>query len=552
MEKKRNILVETIIIIILGVFSVYKIHLGLHFDESINVAMGDMLLKGKGFLVENWTTLQFSGLFIAPFLWIYSIFFEGIVGKLLFLRYVYLIFQAMLAFFTFKTIRKHTNRRNAWLAGLCVFVYVFSWQAITYKSILFWGCLLMILCFIRYYDTDKVVWLLLAAVSLCIAVLGFSGAVLMLVPAVYLSYQKDHSVKPGIIFIFVCFILACLVLGYASAGNTVEEVLFGMKQVLNADAYSESMLHKVIRIGGSLVIISTISIALYVSMNKLLNRFVRNKSRNVHFLMTVILLIFLFVMCVARIESISASRVWYALMILFVWIPFDSRILVDEGRMHEEKRKWMLTFFYWPSVFMIASIMIATNQYIVPTIYGGILGLIGIVAVYPIKNRKIELNDVAVILLVVSFFVFVPDQSGADKLLQKRECIDIGPARGIYVSEYGMDDYNRACNVVQNNVTDEDSLLITGNNFKVNGYLCTEADYGVYSPFNVSADAHKLYDYYWADLDRLPSIILYDTREGMDIDTWLESDIGKLFAQYFDLDKKDVYEDYYVLRRKRI
>lgn len=154
METKMKKRVSDIVLYIIGVlllfFLVRRLYYTVsHYDEVFNIYVSYMTVgMGKRHLVENLMMMSMGNLFNLPFISIFYHITGGMEGIVLFMRYMYLGLNLLLAAIFYGCFHRRLGKRTCLLFGLVLVSYApFSIYSIWYDSValffLLAGCMLL-------------------------------------------------------------------------------------------------------------------------------------------------------------------------------------------------------------------------------------------------------------------------------------------------------------------------------------------------------------------------------------------------------------------------
>lgn len=543
--KKRNIYI--IVVLSIVVYSVFKIRFGLNTDEIGTVGEGITLFKGTALINENWSYLQSSGLFTAPFAALYSWITGGLEGWLLFMRYIYLIIQLLISVAIYNSL-KIEYPKSAPIVALMNYLYVFNWSSVQYKSLLIWGATLTFLCIYNWIRTNKKIYLVIGGLSLCVAVLGYPSSILLVVPAVVaiVIYSKEKKCVPTMIFIGTCLMVGLAIVLPIIARFGVGRVVVCAREILSNDLYKESTLSKAVR-----NILPIIAIGLVENtIGFLVEHIAKKKNREFKHRNLICMLVFmliLVVICAFRIESAGPSRIWYILLAVFLMFP--TFLKWNKGVSDLGKKKLLLLSFI-PCLFLLLSIFLASNQGIAIIAYGAILGLYGLTILFiETSQSKSFVYMFTGVLMLISMF-FVADQvGGSNNMLWKKVRFENGIAKGLYSSEEVVSKYDSIYNTVKKTVRDGNKLLLVGADNMASGYFDTKSVHATPMSAFIVWDSTIYGKYYELNPDRYPEIIIIDTDYIANQSEFYEtSTLGRFIKENYNIENCQEVEGYSVIK----
>ena len=218
--------------------TVKVIFVGFSADEEYQLLLTYRLAKGDRLFREVWDTLQTSAFYGQLFTWIYLKIFHTTTGLLLFLRLCGVATQGAVSLFLFLTLKKHLKMENALLLSATFFCTYAKLVAMPeFSNLQTWGLTVMLCLLWRVMDltceanhgassetqsaeakekprrtsgdtSKETVFLILAALFFCVAVLASACLILIPVVAVFLFRMKQGGgVHRNLIFWETC--LAC-------------------------------------------------------------------------------------------------------------------------------------------------------------------------------------------------------------------------------------------------------------------------------------------------------------------------------------------------------
>ena len=519
-------------------FAIYKTQFGYHFDEIFLIDLGDVILKGTKPISENWIHLQLGGYILLPFYALFKLIFRSYDGIIIFFRLLYVIINIGVSIYIYHTLKKHFSPFHATVIAVINLLFYSGFATIQYKQCLYWFVLLCMLSIINYSDTNKIRYLIFAALSLCAAILFYIGAVIMVIPcaiAICKLHNGNHF-RALAVFLGTCAICGSLFLVYVLSQTPFSELCYGFMQILTSDGYSENVIHKLIKVFLPVIIIF-IAIHLLLFGSKYLFKKIKPFTSDELF-MSIISIAFLIVICAMKPETITVSRVWYCLLLTFCWTPY---FLIKKKC---SNHNLVIYAFFLPSIFVMVCIAICTNQGIAIVSHGCIMGLYALIL---LLDKRSILTYTIIGILFISFLYFIPDQNPANAtVLTARTKLTSGPAKGIRVTEDVKEVYDELCYLTDTYTDEHDKLLILTTRHGAMGYLNSLAKCAIYSTYYVPLDSEKIIPYYEHNPNQKPSIILLDKEQITSWHDWEQSDVGQYLLSF---DYQTIKEDgnYYIL-----
>ena len=206
-------------------------------DEMHYVATALRFCKGDAFLVDDWSPEQLNGFLLLPFVMLYKIIFRTTDGIILYFRFLYLIFKALITIYSIHRLKRAQTLNVYTLIG--VFCYYFftpyNIDALSYNTIPL--SMIFLICIIILTDRASVWDYYLCGILLSIAVLSqpfiailyFIGLIASIFYSLYVHFTKHNPVpilylkKYMILTAGVCSIAAIFLLVLLSRA-TISEV----------------------------------------------------------------------------------------------------------------------------------------------------------------------------------------------------------------------------------------------------------------------------------------------------------------------------------------
>lgn len=531
--------------IVMSLFMIYKIHLGLHFDEAYLVDLGKVKMDGIKGVTEYWDILQMAGYILYPFIYLYHLALGSYEGVILYFRYIYLCIHTCITIYSYYTIVNIWGKRQARVISSIAFLFSFYWYSVCYRSILFWGLLLVILFILRYSSTGNFKFIVFSAIAFCVATLCYPTLIFMVIPFSMFLIRVGSSRKEVILFWCTCIIVALLV----AAGLVVESGWGIFDSWQYSVSYDEDMdhIHKIKTcIGIILVFLSGVAVRYFYQSNKR----IMTKIQNYNMLVFFIIVAFLGAIVVARPMSAGVSRFWYTyVLFFFLMLPecYECNQVYEHGII-----KYL---FFIPSIWLIFIIALSTANGVAIAAYGCVFGIMGLLICLTDKSMENDIfSRVLVMTIILMFlfcmFFFVPDNElGSSNIFWKRYYITDGPGKGIKVTEESYNNYKSINDVVSKYVMPRDSVFILGNGYRSYGFLCTEAKQATNRAYFVSPKSKRIVEYFESNIEMIPSVIMIDG--SLIAESWdtygmweEESALGVYINQHYTF--YDRYGDWYI------
>lgn len=519
-------------LLILFIFSLYKITLGVHGDELHTVALGDMIVSGNSFFKETWFYLQMSAVVNAPFIWIYKMMTGSADGIVLILRVISDLFQLLITLFFYKTFRDYFEEKYVMCASTIIFMYSPDFRNMVYKVELIWFSILIICFLFHFLKTGKSVYLIATGVCISLSVLCYPPSAILLFFVcgdLYLLHKRKccsmNALKSMGIIILTCAICGMLFLIYVFATIGINNfikffpIVFADENV-TGNLYTK-LLHPVLKVLAFSVF--AIVPVLLVSKIKFLKLLV-NKLR-----LPIVSILFLFAFLgqtfiERRCISWHIITYPYALALAFCILLFWNN--------HTENTDSVFYIFEVMCIGVVISMIIASNQGNISCVMGMLIAMVLMLIwpestnVGPFSNLILkEKKCYALTILVISLFTFIypvyewetTNFNSLDELKQcsvftDRELAGYGPLKGIKLGKRFTPQYKKMYDVMIENVNDGEKLCILADGLGAAsaGYLCKNINYSTYSPQGGSeiGISDKLVNYYELNPNMIPDVVI--------------------------------------------
>lgn len=274
-DKKEDI-VFCVLCCLFALFMLFKIRFGLHYDEGYLVDLGKLKIDRIHSITQCWDVLQMSGWIVYPLLLLYRTVTGGYEGSILFIRVIYILIHLLIAIYVYTTVRLFWTKKQARVASLLSFLFLFHWYTICYKSVLYWGVMLTILFLLRYTYFKKRRYIVVGSIIFSVAVLAYPSLVLLTIPiSSYFIGTKEIQNKDLIVFWGVCIFCAIVFLIGIAAESSLETLLQTYQYTISYESSNSS--HKLITLIELTVIYIIVNMCLrYYFKNRWINKRIRN------------------------------------------------------------------------------------------------------------------------------------------------------------------------------------------------------------------------------------------------------------------------------------
>lgn len=533
---------------LLTVLLIFKVHFGLFHDEVYLLNSGKLALGPLHHFTQIWDYLQLEGYFQALFMGPYQAITGGYEGVLLYMRYVYVFIQLVLSVYTYFTTRLYWSERQAQAASVAVYLYVFSFYSVQYKSIFYWTTLLTILLLLRWHYSGKEGYLVLSALILSGGVLCYPTLAIYIIPTTAFVWKYGNGNRKEIgIYWGICVACAALFI-FSVLKEMPLSTLAGIYTYMTGRAnHNFSGVPKRTAIVFAVFAVAGGTSFLFNKWKRLSGMF-----QDPYLFATAFTWLGLFVIISAKYQTASASRVWYIFVFLFAYLFLQRKDTLKTAA-HADLIEAL--FYDW-SLWALLAIDLATNQDLAIVAYGSVFGLIGAILVLSDEKdcnyigAKPLVGSVLLILLCSTIF-FVPDENmmvESSHIFQKRETITSGAGKGLYVTAYTKDMYDVSDTIAQKYIDKSDKLMLIGDAFDYVIPLSSSAEevahLGNDAPFGGLRVRYCEMFPEWA-----PTVVAVKTDIIGDYDAWIDqSALGQYLQAHYDTDHAVRFENWLIIR----
>jgi len=481
---KRLIQAVLILLSVLATIKIYFLQMGI--DEEYAVTMAYRIASGEVLFLELWEPHQTSGFLSAFLIRIFVSVTDSLDYLVLYLRVAGSLIQAAISIFLYHTCKKIVAEDAAFMAALFFYNTLPKWiQSPEFANMMIWFSTLAFLCLLRFYlgKSGNPVWLVLAGISLCGMILAYPScilAVLVFLPAMWMLDKKGF-VKSALWLTGTCILLAVSYIGYYLQQMSLDELLYGMSQMMTDGTHENTVLERVSEYGRELaellphvLLVTGITLLVTAIIKKVIPaaRAVSGWK------------IYLFVMIMtAQTEQVICwlmdSLVLHYPLIYF-YLLYGAGIAVMLRTPKEQRSSQMKAVFWlgtvagggvWLSAFLITNTTISvTGPYLMIGMISSILLLSGIPAAKTeLSEGKILMNlarGATVCLLASTLFVkgfmVLSNQGIKDDIFLVKQKALSGPAKGIYCSYMVGYDYNQYADLAEEYIQEGTRVLYAG------------------------------------------------------------------------------------------
>jgi len=544
------LVVSAILLNIKYIFTDFGIDAGFQVSMSYRLATGDAMFR------EMWEPYQMSAFLCAFFIKIYLELFHTTTGIVLYLQVIGVLIDAGLSILLYRMVKKHLNvpKTGFFMAWLFFVVSPKDIPLADYTNMQMWFCLLLCLFLFLHYKTDKIRFMIPAALCLCGAVLSYpSCLVLYLGVAGILIYQRKY--KSVLAFTATCALVGGIYLGAIFIQIPMNEFMDIVHNMLAIEtSHSMSMgqrflwyLKDLIKIGLVFLVLYGVSYGIVrISTRKNeSDKEIKGVMTDFIFLISCVGVGLYTVICWKTHVRYSYSVVFLAIII--IGLKYVKKLTKDK------------LFFYLlgtvVSMLQFVATLILTNlvfiasvPYLLIAVLAACLPLAEALSVLKDKKSLIILKRafVTICLMFLMFrnaYIIRPLQWDVSTILNIGMIVKEGPAIGV-VSEY-MGPYiqNESINEWKAYIKEGQSVYIIGYSLDTMGYLYVDTE--IAAPSLVpTPDYNEAVLEYWEDNpEKYPDVIVASCWYGeldatLTEDSWMMQWIEDKYQPAYYIDGK--------------
>lgn len=519
-------------------------------DEQYAIVLGYRMASGESMFLDLWEPHQTSGFVCAFFIKIYMLLFKTTEGLVIYLRILGLLMQVAVSAFVYNVFKKTTSKMVGFYIALTVFaLQPKGIQIAEFSNLFIWSMLCTMLCFYSIYmKPDKYKkYAILAGVFVCVSVLCYPSY-LIVVPfyaiAMYkLFIKKGHAIN--VFFLGTCAIIGVGYVSYFLIDMSLEEFLFGIKQMMTDGAHSSSNLEKLLFYLKELkfILLPTIPCVLFSwGLFKILKRKNVLDSKTDKFVFICIITVILTCIYQAFMWMNPNNGVYLHTPLAFYFVAY---MLGIKCLKKEKALKWI---FYIPTAVAFVAAMLLTNTGIRVTGSYLLPGILAVLAVLNDREAKKEYKCSGGIKLVVlltfmglllfqrTYLVCETHGYKADILYVKQKALS-GPALNVYCGWLDGTKYNEAAQVMTKYVKEDDAVLcVTANTL---WYLLGECQISNYSTISTPTFDERLYEYWELHPEKYPDVVIIDKdyckSEYIDVNEFLKIEEVLYSSEFIDV-----------------
>lgn len=530
-------------------------------DAEFQISMSYRLATGDIMFKEMWEPYQMSAFLCAFFIKLYLELFKTTTGIVLYLQVIGVLLDAGVSIFLYQIVRKHLNSEKTAFIMAWVFFLVAPKDIpiADYTNMQMWFSLLLCIFLFLQYKTGKKRFVVLAALSLCGAVLSYPSCLLLYLGVIgILLYSKDY--KNILILTGICILMGGLYLCMIFLKVPVNEFVNVIHNMLAIET-SHSMsigarfwlyckdFAKIIIVFAGIYGSSFAAIRVFL-YKKIGNKAICGILTDAVFIIISIIIGLYTVICWQDYVRYSYSVAFLALIVIG---------LKHIGKLSEDKKYFYLCGTI-VSILQFISTLLLTNLVFVASVPFLLIAILVSFlplaeAFHMVEGQKYANTFIKVCLIVglVSLmfrnvYIIRPMQGDVSSILYIRSVVKEGPAIGI-VSEY-MGPYiqNESMQEWKEYIKDGQSIYLIGGSLDTLGYLYIDTEIAAPSLVPTPGYNEAILEYWETNPDKYPDVIVASCWYGqlsseLTEDSWIMQWIEEEYCPAYYIDGK--YWRYY-------
>ena len=530
-------------------------------DSEYQIAMAYRLANGDIMFKEMWEVHQTSAFLCAIFLKIYLLLFNTTTGVVLYLQFIGIVLDGALAYLIYTVIYKLFNKKDVAFAMAWV-SFVVSPKDVPiaeFANMQVWFCTLLCIMMFLYHQTGKRRFILLAAWSLCGAVLSYPSCIILVFAIIFLFIRQDQK-KDLLLFLGICVTTGLLYLYFLFKHITFSEFIYSIENMLALEpTHTISLIDKFFAYIADVGILAIVLALAYVFSYVIAIIICKNSKKDNEF--TSILtssLFFLIMLCISIYSVIkwqTYTRYTYSMLfitIIIIGLRYTNYLSADA--------LYLYNCGTTISIFNFIATLLLTDLRFIDSIPYLLIAVI--VAFLPISEMLRTVNNIfntkklfkALLLCGILFLVFrniyiiKPFNSQIQPITAIRGIVKEGPAFGM-ISEYmGAYMQNESVKEWEQYVPNGSSIYLVGSSVNALGYLYSDTTIAAPSVMSTPWYNDCIPKYWTLNPDRYPDIVIVSCWYGeldplLDKNTWIFKWIDEDFKPSHYVDGK--YWRYY-------
>lgn len=506
-------LIYTLLLVLVSVSFLFT---NINYDAEYQLAMGLRILQGDAMITQMWEPHQTSAFLCAALIWLYTSITRTTTGLVLFTQVCGYLIRGGLGILLYRACRKLTDKEPALLAAMLYFL-ISPKEVLTpeFGNMQLWFSTLLFLCLVRFFSSEKTEYLILGAVSLCLAVLSYPSVIITYAAVVILLVKYSKKMGRDIaLFSGTCVLIGGTFAGYLLWKNGWSTIIKCLEHALALEpSHTVDMLTKTLghirnigMIFGMLLGVAAIGFvaAWFIKHKKV-------SGIDWFCISWFVLQIFLLVNILS-----TTNRGGYAFpFIVILCVGFIKRSLLSE----EEKRFYDIAV--WISLMsLIATLILSDHAFLQAVTYALILICASVLPIYRWYQqvasqqilKKTFLAGVHVFLCLIIFrslFLHIPIYGRGQicSVLSDLALIRSGPAFGIITDEEGAARQRDSYAEWKEYIKAGDTIWLLGEPVDTLGYFYENVKIGAPTVMSTPTYNENLLYYWKLNPEKYPNVI---------------------------------------------
>lgn len=509
--------------VLLTMVSISFLFTNINYDAEYQLAMGLRLLKGDAMITQMWEPHQTSAFLCAILIKLYTSVTHTTTGIVLFTQAAGYLIRGSISILIYRGIKGLSDKEPALLAAMLYFL-VSPKEVLTpeFGNMQLWFSTLLFLSLIHYFKTNKLRYLILGAVSLCLGVLSYPSIIITYaaVVIVLISYSQTAA-KDIAVFTGVCAGIGGTFGGYllwkkglTTIINCLEHAL-ALEPTHTVDMLTKTLAH-IKNIGMILGMLLGVAVIGFIVEWLISHREV--SKRRWFFSSWFVLQICLFINILS-----TTNRGGYAFpFMVFLGLGFSKRNLLSV-----EEKRFYHTALWISTMSLIATLVLSDNAFLQAVTYMLILICASVLPVYRWYQqictqhlwKKTFLAGMHVFLCLIIFrclFLHIPIYGRGQicSVLSDLALIRSGPAIGIITDEEGAARQRDSYQEWREYIKEGDTIWLLGEPVDTLGYFYEEVEIGAPTVMSTPTYNENLLYYWELNPEKYPNVIALTSSYG--------------------------------------
>lgn len=509
------------------------------YDGEYQVAMAYRFLKGDKPLIQMWEPHQTSIFLCAILMKLYITVVGSATGIMIYLQLCGLFIRSVIGFLFAKTICRYADR----LPGIAVF---FMYIMLSPKDLLtpefsnmqFWFGTLVLLSMIQYFDSFKRIWLILSAVSLCLAVLSYPSMLLLYFGVSYILLRYSEKAKTDLLlFTIVCAAIGSFFLVYLFATVDFETAIICLKCALSIEpSHTVNLFDKTLgHIQNLCLILARLGVMLGIAFVLQQLQFflfkTKDRSGQFHSIVFYSWLISLTYLLYFVVIAENRGAYGYPLALIMIY-GFVNRKLLTKS---EQKFYNIALIVALSNLF--ATLLLSDHPFLQAVPYMLTFVCASVLPIYKrfllLKDnktlRKIFVFSLHMFFLVIVFrniYLHTPisQRSQINTIIDENSFIRTGPLKFIYTNDSGAAMHRDSYIEWQKYISDGDKVWIMAEPCDTMGYLYKDVEVSAPTVMSTPTYNESLEYYFQVNPDKMPDVIVLSSYCGTLSDNLVSND----------------------------